>query len=265
MKKFLNKEAQESIDGQIEFGEALRAIERNEFELENASDQIKNNKVVVQAAVTKRGKALDFASDDMKNTEDVVMAAVTQDGQALKWASKEMKNNEAVVLAAVTQNGMALEFASDVWKNNEAVVLAAVTQNWEVLKNLSDAMKTNEAVVLAVDVTQDGALHWMAGEKAKAALSADSLTDGVRIFESTHPYEKGMGEETLIEFEGAAAIAIIFDERSCSEDKDDYLRFRRSAGSDEKPWIKDKFFGDRESVNYIRRRVKVRRVLPQRR
>ena len=212
MDKFLGKVSQESVEGKVEFGEALRAIERNEYELEKASGQIKNNKVVVLAAVTKRGKALEFASDEMKNTEDVVMAAVTEDWQALKWASKEMKSKEAIVVTAVTQDLGALRFVGG-----------------EAKYKLQQALEQARTV---------------AGEKAKAALSADSLTDGVRIFESTHPYENSMDEETLIEFEGAAAIAIIFDERSCSKKYCAYLRFRRKAGSDEKAWIQNMFTGD---------------------
>jgi hypothetical protein len=183
LKKFLSKEAQESMDGKVEFGDALRAIERNDFDLKNASDQMKSNKVVVLAAVMKRGKALEFASDDMKNTEDVVVAAVTQDGKALKWASKEMKSKEAIVVAAVKQ---------DVASHVQVLQFACCEVKYKVQQALDTA----------------------AGGKVKAALSADSLTDGVRIFESTHPYEKDMEEQTLVEFEGADAIAVIFDGKS---------------------------------------------------
>lgn len=43
----------------------------------------------------------------------VVLAAVTQDGDALEFASATLQQDKAVVLAAVTQRGYALRFASE--------------------------------------------------------------------------------------------------------------------------------------------------------
>ena len=109
----------------------------------------------------------------------------------------------------------------------------------------TEAPKRNEAVQQVIDQARGAA-----GERVKAALSADSPPDGVRIFESAHEYSCNMSEETLIEFEGAAAIAIIFDEQCRTEQNYDFLRLRRNAGSDEKPWVKEKFTGGRGSENW---------------
>ena len=109
----------------------------------------------------------------------------------------------------------------------------------------TEAPKRNEAVQQVIDQARGAA-----GERVKAALSADSPPDGVRIVESSHEYSCNMSEETLIEFEGADAIAIIFDERCRSEHNYDFLRLRRNAGSDEKPWIQEKFSGSQGSENW---------------
>jgi hypothetical protein len=109
----------------------------------------------------------------------------------------------------------------------------------------TEAPKKDPAAQQVIDVARAAA-----GERAKAALSADSPAAGVRIVESSHQYSCNMSEETLIEFEGATAIAIIFDERCRSEHNYDFLRLRRNAGSDEKPWIQEKFSGSQGSENW---------------
>ena len=53
------------------------------------------------------------ASDELRNSKQVVTAAVTSDGLKLYYVSDELQNNEQAVTAAVTENGCALEFASD--------------------------------------------------------------------------------------------------------------------------------------------------------
>jgi hypothetical protein len=164
--KFLLLEAESSIKAREEFHAALDAIEGGTFELEKASDAIKNNEVVVRAAVTKSGKTLEFASDELKDNEAVVLAAVSEDGRALEFADHAVRNNTRVVLAAVTQNGEALRFASDELKNSTNVALAAVTQTWEALKFAGDDMKNVEAVMVAA-VSQNGKLLKTASEEWK--------------------------------------------------------------------------------------------------
>ena len=55
---------------------------------------------MVLAAVTQDGDALQDASDELQNDKEVVLAAVAQDGDALEYASDELQNDEEVVLAA---------------------------------------------------------------------------------------------------------------------------------------------------------------------
>merc|ERR1712070_566786 len=49
-----------------------------------------------------------FASEELKNNRSVVFAAVAQHGTALMYASEELRGDYYVVLAAVRQNRMAI-------------------------------------------------------------------------------------------------------------------------------------------------------------
>ena len=88
-------------------------------------------------------------------------------------------------------------------------------------------------------------------EVATATLGSGRIKDGVAaIFESAHNYADNMSEETTISFPGASAIAIVFDAETHTERNYDFLRFRREAGSDEDPWIKEKFTGPQGPENW---------------
>ena len=52
--------------------------------LKYASDELKADKEVVIAAVTRWGSSLEYASEDLRADKEVVMAAVAQDGRALE-------------------------------------------------------------------------------------------------------------------------------------------------------------------------------------
>ena len=121
--------------------------------LYNASEELKNDREFILAAVTQCGRALEYASEELKNNREIVLAAVTQYGWALQHASEELKNNREFILAAVTQCGAALRYASEELKNNREIVLAAVTQDdcgW-ALKYASEELKNNREIVLAAD------------------------------------------------------------------------------------------------------------------
>ena len=57
--------------------------------------------------------ALQYASEDLRNDRMFVMKIVQKDGRALYCASEDLRNDRQVVLAAVKQNGLALYYASE--------------------------------------------------------------------------------------------------------------------------------------------------------
>jgi len=114
--------------------------------LHAASDELKNDREVVLAAVNNEGFALEHASDELKDDREVVFAALSNHGWALDYASDELKNDREVVLAAVDNDGRALEDASDELKNDREVVIAAVNNKGWVLQYASDELRNDPFV-----------------------------------------------------------------------------------------------------------------------
>merc|ERR1712232_683405 len=54
----------------------------------------------------------EYASDQLKNDEMIVEAAVEKTGYALVYASEELKGNERIVLTAVRNNENMFQYAS---------------------------------------------------------------------------------------------------------------------------------------------------------
>ena len=93
------------------------------FELRNATNELKDDRQVVMAAVTERGLALIHASDNLKGNKEVVLAAVANDGLAHRLATKQLQGDLQVVLAAVSNKPEVLKYAlgglnqdEDCWK-----------------------------------------------------------------------------------------------------------------------------------------------------
>ena len=104
----------------------LAAISKNpDYALEIASDQLRQDKDVVMAAISRRGQALRYASDELRASKDIVLAAVSNDGLALQYALDEMKADKDVVLAAVANKPEALKYAMGGLKQDHDCWIAA--------------------------------------------------------------------------------------------------------------------------------------------
>ena len=53
-------------------------------------------------------RALGYASEELRNDRGIVLAAVEQDGRALVYASDELRNDRGIVLAAHGGNKIAM-------------------------------------------------------------------------------------------------------------------------------------------------------------
>lgn len=83
----------------------------------------------MEVTVKRKCSILCYASQELKNDRDVVIAAVKHDGYALQYVSNEMKNDKDVVMIAVEQDGGALQYASFRLKNKRDVVMTVVEQD----------------------------------------------------------------------------------------------------------------------------------------
>jgi hypothetical protein len=146
--------------GPITKQQAIARVARNGDDLQNLSNELRNDREVVLAAVTENGLALQHASNQLRDDRQVVLAAVTRNGSVLQYASNQLRDDREVVLAAVTSVGGALLWASDRLKDDKEVVTAAIRTDGSSLFFASDRLKDNKEVVLvAVRETQNAFLH----------------------------------------------------------------------------------------------------------
>jgi hypothetical protein len=135
--------------------DALDAINNNRLRsILDLSERLRDNKVVVLAALRKKPAEFRWASDKLRADFDVTLAAVTYIGWNLGEADQTLQDNINVVLAALNQNGMALAYASTRLRGEKDVVLAAVNHNGEALQYASEGLKDDDDVVgAAIDNT----------------------------------------------------------------------------------------------------------------
>ena len=81
----------------------------------------------VREAVARHGRALQFADEELRNDRLLVMAAIHQSPLAMRHASEELRQDVEVVFSAVTQDASVLRFAG-----RNAVLLAVGRQGFVI-------------------------------------------------------------------------------------------------------------------------------------
>ena len=129
--------------------DAFRAIDEDvsDYALDRLSDELKADRTLIMAAVSKRGALLMHASGQLKADKELVVAAVNNNGHALEYASDELQADKEVVLAAAKSDDpfdhsyMILEFASDELKADKDVIMALLeNKDFQFKKNLAAAL-----------------------------------------------------------------------------------------------------------------------------
>jgi len=116
----------------------MKAVSRYGQSLEHASDELKQKRDLVQAAVQADGVALQFAGD-FKQDKKLVLKAVNQNGQALQYADDTLRKDRDVVLTAITNDGLALEHADEnLVTSAEDLIATAVFQNPKALLHVPE-------------------------------------------------------------------------------------------------------------------------------
>jgi len=129
--------------------EWIKIVTDDPMQLQNAPEEIKNNRNVVKAAVSIDGMALMYASDELINDREIVLAAVDENALAMMCASAELKNDESFVREAASLGGNALMYASDELKNNREFMKEMISKEARNIQFASDELKNDRELVLA--------------------------------------------------------------------------------------------------------------------
>ena len=132
---------------------------------------LRNDRNVVEAAVSQNGLAIQFASADLLRKNDDVrclavqndpnalqfitngqsyelaLPAVTTDGLSLRYLTAELRAEKEICLLAVAQNGLALEHCAFALQGDPEVALAAVQHDGLALEYCNDALRSEPTIV----------------------------------------------------------------------------------------------------------------------
>lgn len=106
--------------------------------LQRASETIRDDIDVVEAAVEKNPLALQFASNHLRNTISIVQSAINKNGLALEFASNDIRSKFNIVLRATKQNKDALKFAHPSLKKDVSFIAEIANYNLELAKEFAD-------------------------------------------------------------------------------------------------------------------------------
>lgn len=169
------------------------------FRLEDLSENLKNDRDVVFAAVMKNPENLRFAVDGFRNDIKLVLAAVIakrksvnlfsedkpdvndvlkhmgskirnnkvsilrlmdEEPTAIKYAGTDLKNDKGFILKAIKKNPIALGFANKKLLMDKELVLAAVNIDGLALKYADATLKKDKDVVLAAIKNDPSSLRY---------------------------------------------------------------------------------------------------------
>lgn len=74
------------------------------YPIQYVSNDLRDNKKIAVAAVSKGGGSLQYVSDRLKKDYNVVLAAVKEDGYSLKYAYKDLQKNKKISLEAIKKS-----------------------------------------------------------------------------------------------------------------------------------------------------------------
>jgi hypothetical protein len=108
----------------------------------------KDEKSIILAAISKYGgNTLKDASERLKNDSEVVEAAVSNSGKSLQHASMRLRDDHNLVAMAIGKDALALEFASQRLRDDQDLVLMAIRKDWSTLRFASSNLQRNKDVV----------------------------------------------------------------------------------------------------------------------
>ena len=124
------------------FDETLKAVSIEGFSLKYVSDEYRNNKIIVNAAIENNCNAFKYASEELQNDYDFILPLINKNGLLLRIVKDKYKNNKIIVGAAVENNGRAIDYASQQLQHDPDIITISLMslkkkEKETVLKNVA--------------------------------------------------------------------------------------------------------------------------------
>lgn len=117
--------------------------------LRRAAAKAQDNPQLVRAAVAADGMGLERATERLREDENIVDAAVRENGSALKFAAESLKANKGLVRTAVAQDALAIQHAAEALKEDEEIARLAVEGNSHAIELVAKRLRTSPRLILA--------------------------------------------------------------------------------------------------------------------
>mmetsp|Transcript_49100 Transcript_49100/g.78199 ORF Transcript_49100/g.78199 Transcript_49100/m.78199 type:complete len:254 (+) Transcript_49100:32-793(+) len=119
--------------------------------LQFAPEHVKNDRMVVLAAVQNYPRAIQYAGERVRQDKEVFLAAVKSEGVLLRLAPARLREDRQLVMAAVKQSGVALQYAHASLKADVDVVIAALGNDPDALRFAPVEVQLRPEVVAAME------------------------------------------------------------------------------------------------------------------
>lgn len=139
-----------------------------EIALRFMNEHERSDKAIVLAAVKQRGVSLYYASDELKQDIEVVEAAILQDPLAWNFIAPDLKSNRSFILRMASKEATTLYFADIPLKDDQEIVEAAISLDPFSLAYAGDSSKGNRNIVTKAYKNRTSALQF-----AKRSLRGD--------------------------------------------------------------------------------------------
>ncbi len=170
MKKITNKQ------------EAIDTVSKDGMKLEECSDELRNDKDVVEAAVANREKAMMFVPEKLKCDKEVIQSTSIRSktlssemGIAFSFVPEHIKDNEEMALIAISVFHGAFQYFSDRLKKDEAFLIRAGAKNHEIFRYLDSKYLKDEFFIAKVLNTHPS--YRMIGTESFARLLDTTILD----------------------------------------------------------------------------------------
>jgi hypothetical protein len=183
----------------------IKIMSKCGFNLRLASEEQRNNKDIVLAAVRNVGWAMEYASTGLKSDQlfflnvlrtpmmhsafrffnqalrfdrDNAILAVSVCGPNLQFTSPQWQDDNEIAQIALGSSFISLNYLPERFKDDEAIMLAAVNDNSYFLNRASKRLRNDEELVIAAVKTSGKMLKW-----ASADLKANKKVAEIAIKE----------------------------------------------------------------------------------
>ena len=136
-------------------------VKKNPNAIKFASENLRDNKLLMLGVVSKNGLMLQYASSRLQDDRDVVLIAVTQNSIAITYASPELRLDKKLAIIAMYNNDWICSHLDDTLQNDREIVLACATYHKMRLCSLKPQYRLDVEIVLTIIVKSPQELQFV--------------------------------------------------------------------------------------------------------